>query len=61
MEELSTKPLAEFDSKIRFNTPDLKGNKERDLELLAKLDGHLVKHNKGIEPINIYRVVFKVN
>ena len=43
MEELSTVALAEFDSEIRFKALALKGNKQRGLELLDKLDSHFIE------------------
>jgi predicted transcriptional regulator len=39
-EELSTQALAEFDSEVRFRALAAKGNTQRGLELLDKLDAH---------------------
>ena len=38
MEELSTRALAEFDSEVRFRALAAKGDPERGLELLDRLD-----------------------
>ena len=40
MEELSTQALAEFDSEVRFRALAAKGDVERGLALLDKLDQH---------------------
>ncbi len=40
MEELSTQALAEFDSEVRFRALAAKGDVERGLALLDKLDRH---------------------
>ena len=39
-EEFSTRAIAEFDSETRFRLLAARGNKDRGLELLAKLDAH---------------------
>lgn len=40
IEELSTQAIAEFDTEVRFRAIAATGNRERGLELLAKLDDH---------------------
>ena len=41
IEELSTRALAEFDSEVRFRALAARGDTDRGLELLDKLDEHL--------------------
>ncbi len=43
IEELSTLALAEFDSEVRFRALAAKGNTEKGLKLLDKLDTHFSK------------------
>ena len=54
MQELSTQALVEFDSEIRFKTLALKGDKERGLDLFAKLGSTFGESVKRvlIAPIN---------
>ena len=40
IDELSTQALAEFDSEVRFRALAAKGDKDRGLEILDKLDEH---------------------
>lgn len=46
-EEFSTRAIAEFDSETRFRLLAARGNKERGLELLAKLDAHFASGDTG--------------
>ena len=46
MEELSTIALAEFDAETRFRVMAAKGNPERGIAILDKLDAHFGKRKK---------------
>lgn len=46
-EEFSTRAITEFDMEMRFRMLAARGNKERGLELLAKLDAHFGSHADG--------------
>ena len=43
IEELSTQALAEFDSEVRFRALAARGNIDKALKLLDKLDTHFSK------------------
>ena len=43
IEELSTQALAEFDSEVRFRALAARGNIDKGLKLLDKLDTHFSK------------------
>ena len=43
IEELSTQALAEFDSEVRFRALAARGNIDKGLKLLDKLDAHFSK------------------
>ena len=45
IEELSTQALAEFDTEMRFRALAAKGNTEKGLALLDKLDKHFGNHH----------------
>jgi len=40
IEELSTQAIAEFDTEVRFKAIAATGNKQKGLEILARLDEH---------------------